>query len=140
MYCPRRQPEVRCVGHRNGDNLRTPAPTGASRLGSLNPAHEIPKPLVLTVLAACGAPSLEAHQLKVTIEDERLTIRGVGERLLLDLPIRELAARSGSASHQMKFGSFLVEDLPQQAWQVSESIDVSSDDETLTASWTVWGR
>ena len=33
------------------------------------------------VLAACGAPSLEAHQLKVTIEDERLTIRGVGERL-----------------------------------------------------------
>ncbi|MEE2836159.1 MAG: TIM-barrel domain-containing protein [Myxococcota bacterium] len=89
--------------------------------------------LVLTVLAACGAPSLEAHQLKVTIEDERLTIRGVGERLLLDLPIRELAARSGSASHQMKFGSFLVEDLPQQAWQVSESIDVSSDDETLTA-------
>jgi len=82
----------------------------------------------------CGGAELESSGLRIAFEDERLSIHGADDRLLMDLPVLQLASRSGSASHQMKFGSFLVDDLPQQGWQTSDSVTVDHDDESITVT------
>ena len=84
-------------------------------------------------MAACGSPKLESGQLRIAFEEDHLKIHGANDRLLLDLPILELASRRGSASHQMKFGSFLIEDLPQQEWQVGTDIELDGDDQIISA-------
>ena len=101
-------------------------PTGASRLGSLNPAMRYLILLVLTVLAAC-ARLLEAHQLKVPSKTNIDDLRR--RALLLDLPIRELQA----AARRVTRCRLVLSRGPAATSLASESIDVSSDDETLTA-------
>ena len=85
----------------------------------------------LLVFAACSDPVLESQGLHAQISDEILTIKGQADRVLLQLPLRQLAARRGSASHQMQFGSFLVEDQPQQAWITDDDFDVDASEDRL---------